>query len=193
MRFEGLAYRAHNPRWSWAPTSGEGARLHGGRFNAKGDRGALPLARHEHGDPGGHAGIRQPLPAAAAGRGTTVRGCRPLPAGGAPPPAGARRASRMRGGRAWRGGGGGRGGGWRSDFALRAPRASSCRALPSVPAPTEEPRPVALGRGAAARRARVRPRPPLPRDARSWREGASCAPPHRRPNSRSMSASCSST
>jgi RES domain-containing protein len=36
VRFEGLAYRAHNPRWSWAPTSGEGARLHGGRFNAKG-------------------------------------------------------------------------------------------------------------------------------------------------------------
>jgi RES domain-containing protein len=35
VRFEGLAYRAHNPRWSWAPTSGEGARLHGGRFNAK--------------------------------------------------------------------------------------------------------------------------------------------------------------
>lgn len=36
MRYEGVAYRAHNPRWSWAPTSGEGARRHGGRFNAKG-------------------------------------------------------------------------------------------------------------------------------------------------------------
>ena len=36
VRFRGLAYRAHNPRWSWAPTSGEGARLHGGRFNPKG-------------------------------------------------------------------------------------------------------------------------------------------------------------
>jgi RES domain-containing protein len=36
VRYTGLAYRAHNPRWSWAPTSGEGARLHGGRFNAKG-------------------------------------------------------------------------------------------------------------------------------------------------------------
>ena len=36
MRYTGVAYRAHNPRWSWAPTSGEGARLHGGRFNLKG-------------------------------------------------------------------------------------------------------------------------------------------------------------
>ena len=33
MRFQGLAYRAHNPHWSWSPVSGEGARLHGGRFN----------------------------------------------------------------------------------------------------------------------------------------------------------------
>lgn len=30
------AYRGHNPRWSFAPTSGEGARLRGGRFNPKG-------------------------------------------------------------------------------------------------------------------------------------------------------------
>ena len=36
MRFAGAAYRAHNPRWSWTPLSGEGARIHGGRFNAKG-------------------------------------------------------------------------------------------------------------------------------------------------------------
>jgi RES domain-containing protein len=36
VRYEGVAYRAHNPRWSWAPTSGEGARLYGGRFNPKG-------------------------------------------------------------------------------------------------------------------------------------------------------------
>jgi RES domain-containing protein len=36
VRFAGLAYRAHNPAWSWQPLSGEGARLHGGRFNAKG-------------------------------------------------------------------------------------------------------------------------------------------------------------
>ena len=33
MRFRGLVYRAHNPQWTWNPTSGEGARRHGGRFN----------------------------------------------------------------------------------------------------------------------------------------------------------------
>jgi RES domain-containing protein len=32
----GVAYRAHNPRWSWTPLSGEGASIHGGRFNARG-------------------------------------------------------------------------------------------------------------------------------------------------------------
>ena len=36
MRFQGLVYRAHNPQWSWDPLSGEGARLHGGRFNRPG-------------------------------------------------------------------------------------------------------------------------------------------------------------
>ena len=36
MRFQGLVYRAHNPEWSWAPLSGEGARRHGGRFNRRG-------------------------------------------------------------------------------------------------------------------------------------------------------------
>lgn len=36
MRFQGVVYRAHNPLWSWSPTSGEGARLHGGRFNRVG-------------------------------------------------------------------------------------------------------------------------------------------------------------
>jgi RES domain-containing protein len=36
VRLQGVAYRAHNPKWSWSPLSGEGARLHGGRFNAKG-------------------------------------------------------------------------------------------------------------------------------------------------------------
>jgi RES domain-containing protein len=36
VRYQGAAYRAHNPKWSWSPTSGEGARLHGGRFNPKG-------------------------------------------------------------------------------------------------------------------------------------------------------------
>ena len=36
MRFRGLVYRAHNPRWNWTPTSGEGARRYGGRFNRAG-------------------------------------------------------------------------------------------------------------------------------------------------------------
>jgi len=36
VRFQGAAYRAHNPRWAWSPLSGEGAKIQGGRFNAKG-------------------------------------------------------------------------------------------------------------------------------------------------------------
>ncbi|WP_086740568.1 RES family NAD+ phosphorylase [Erythrobacter colymbi] len=32
-RFEGLVYRAHHPGWAFDPESGEGARMHGGRFN----------------------------------------------------------------------------------------------------------------------------------------------------------------
>ena len=36
MRFKGLVYRAHNPFWSFSPVSGDGAKLHGGRFNPKG-------------------------------------------------------------------------------------------------------------------------------------------------------------
>lgn len=36
MRFRGHVYRAHNPHWIWPPVSGEGARLHGGRFNRVG-------------------------------------------------------------------------------------------------------------------------------------------------------------
>ncbi|MBK5940621.1 RES family NAD+ phosphorylase [Halochromatium roseum] len=36
VRFDGLAYRAHHPRWAYLPTSGEGAERHGGRFNRKG-------------------------------------------------------------------------------------------------------------------------------------------------------------
>jgi RES domain-containing protein len=31
-----LAYRGHTPKWAFAPTSGEGAAVHGGRFNPKG-------------------------------------------------------------------------------------------------------------------------------------------------------------
>ncbi|MXY89850.1 MAG: RES domain-containing protein [Gammaproteobacteria bacterium] len=36
MRFQGLAYRAHDPQWAWDPLSGEGAGRHGGRFNRRG-------------------------------------------------------------------------------------------------------------------------------------------------------------
>lgn len=35
-RFHGVVFRAHNPRWAFAPTSGEGAARHGGRFNPPG-------------------------------------------------------------------------------------------------------------------------------------------------------------
>lgn len=34
--FDGLVYRAHNPRWTYLPSSGEGAARHGGRFNRRG-------------------------------------------------------------------------------------------------------------------------------------------------------------
>ena len=36
MRFQGTGYRGHDPRWSFRPLSGEGAAIHGGRFNPKG-------------------------------------------------------------------------------------------------------------------------------------------------------------
>jgi RES domain-containing protein len=36
LKFQGLAYRAHDPRWSFKPLSGDGAAVHGGRFNPKG-------------------------------------------------------------------------------------------------------------------------------------------------------------
>jgi RES domain-containing protein len=36
VRFVGIVYRAHNPRWSFSPLSGAGAALHGGRFNRPG-------------------------------------------------------------------------------------------------------------------------------------------------------------
>jgi RES domain-containing protein len=43
VRFGGTCYRAHDPRWSFNPLSGEGARLKGGRFNPVGTS-ALYLA-----------------------------------------------------------------------------------------------------------------------------------------------------
>lgn len=42
-RYVGLAYRAHEPAWSFLPISGEGASHRGGRFNKKG-RAALYLS-----------------------------------------------------------------------------------------------------------------------------------------------------
>lgn len=36
IRFSGLVYRAHHPAWAYDPESGEGAKLHGGRFNRVG-------------------------------------------------------------------------------------------------------------------------------------------------------------
>ncbi|MGV3552391.1 RES family NAD+ phosphorylase [Rhizobium sp.] len=36
MIFSGFAYRAHDPKWAFDPLSGEGAAIHGGRFNPRG-------------------------------------------------------------------------------------------------------------------------------------------------------------
>lgn len=36
ITFTGFVYRAHHPRWAYAPESGEGASRHGGRFNRPG-------------------------------------------------------------------------------------------------------------------------------------------------------------
>ena len=33
MKFRGVAFRAHDPRWAWSPLSGEGANKYGGRLN----------------------------------------------------------------------------------------------------------------------------------------------------------------
>jgi RES domain-containing protein len=43
LRFTGICYRAHDPRWAFKPTSGDGAALRGARFNPK-DVPALYLA-----------------------------------------------------------------------------------------------------------------------------------------------------
>lgn len=36
MRFQGDCFRAHDPRWSYTPLSGDGAAVRGARFNPKG-------------------------------------------------------------------------------------------------------------------------------------------------------------
>jgi RES domain-containing protein len=33
VRFRGICYRAHDPKWAFSPVSGEGAKAKGGRFN----------------------------------------------------------------------------------------------------------------------------------------------------------------
>jgi RES domain-containing protein len=43
VRFQGVVYRAHDPRWAFSPLSGEGAARTGGRFNRPG-RAALYTA-----------------------------------------------------------------------------------------------------------------------------------------------------
>jgi RES domain-containing protein len=43
LRWRGVAYRAHDPRWAWTPLSGDGAAAKGGRFNPVGVK-ALYLA-----------------------------------------------------------------------------------------------------------------------------------------------------
>jgi RES domain-containing protein len=43
VRLQAVFYRGHDPRWSFSPLSGEGARIHGGRFNPP-DVDALYLA-----------------------------------------------------------------------------------------------------------------------------------------------------
>jgi RES domain-containing protein len=47
VRFSGVVYRAHHPRWSFLPTSGEGAARHGGRFNPKGTPALYTSLRQE--------------------------------------------------------------------------------------------------------------------------------------------------
>ena len=47
MRLRRTVYRAQNPKWSFAPESGEGAALTGGRFNPRGMKALYTSARFE--------------------------------------------------------------------------------------------------------------------------------------------------
>ena len=47
MRLRGLVYRAHNPKWRFAPESGEGAAQAAGRFNIRGQKTLYTSLRFE--------------------------------------------------------------------------------------------------------------------------------------------------
>jgi RES domain-containing protein len=47
VRLTGFVYRAHNPRWAFAPDSGRGAAVTGGRFNPVGMRALYTSLRFE--------------------------------------------------------------------------------------------------------------------------------------------------
>ncbi len=47
MRLVRTVYRAHNPKWAFAPESGEGAALTGGRFNPRGMKALYTSFRFE--------------------------------------------------------------------------------------------------------------------------------------------------
>ncbi|HJS86433.1 MAG TPA: RES domain-containing protein [Acetobacteraceae bacterium] len=47
MRLVRTVYRAHNPKWAFAPESGEGAALTGGRFNSRGMKALYTSLRFE--------------------------------------------------------------------------------------------------------------------------------------------------
>jgi RES domain-containing protein len=47
LRLRGTVYRAHNPKWAFAPESGEGAAAAGGRFNRRGMKALYTSLRFE--------------------------------------------------------------------------------------------------------------------------------------------------
>jgi len=47
VKFTGFVYRAHNPRWAFAPDSGQGAAVSGGRFNPVGMQALYTALRFE--------------------------------------------------------------------------------------------------------------------------------------------------
>lgn len=55
--FQGTVYRAHNPRWSFAPESGAGAAKHGGRFNRPGREALYTSSTYELAIAEAHQGL----------------------------------------------------------------------------------------------------------------------------------------